>query len=260
MRENPVKRRLAEGGVSVGAFVFEFSTTGVARIAASAGAEFVFFDQEHTGWSVETVRTLIAAARASDIVPMVRVPATEYHFIARALDAGAMGVMAPMVESEEQARLIVSSAKYPPAGRRGFGLLYSDQIEEGNVVRTMASGNREVLLVAQIETAAGVENVEKIAAVDGIDVLWIGHNDLTSSLGIPGMFTHPDYARAVDRVLAAGRAHGKAVGIMATRPEEGPVHLGRGFRALAYGDIWLYEEALRQGVRAVRAAIADTQG
>src|SRR5947209_3969262 len=88
MRENRVKRALAGGGVALGTLVMEFPTTGIARLAAGAGADFVVFDLEHTGWSLETLRTLLAAARAAEVVPLVRVPATEYHFIARALDVG----------------------------------------------------------------------------------------------------------------------------------------------------------------------------
>src|SRR5689334_12895998 len=119
MRQNEVKRALKAGGVALGTMVMEFSSTGVARLAAEAGCDFVMFDMEHTGWGVETVRTLIATARGADVVPMVRVPATQYHFLARVLDVGAMGVMVPMVESLEQARQIVHYCKYPPEGRRG---------------------------------------------------------------------------------------------------------------------------------------------
>src|SRR5437763_15971958 len=119
MRENRVKRALQNGERSLGTMVFEFPTTGIGRIAAEAGAEFVIYDMEHTGWSIETIRGLMATTRAADIVPMVRVPATQYHPPARPLDVGAMGLMVPMVESAEQAELIVASAKYPPLGRRG---------------------------------------------------------------------------------------------------------------------------------------------
>ena len=120
MRNNPVKRVLREGGVSVGTMMFEFATTGIARIAAEAGAEFAVFDMEHTGWSMETIRMLMATSSGAGIVPMVRVPNLQYHFIARVLDVGAMGVVVPMVADAAQARTIVESAKYPPAGRRGL--------------------------------------------------------------------------------------------------------------------------------------------
>jgi 2-keto-3-deoxy-L-rhamnonate aldolase RhmA len=254
MRENPVKRRLAEGGVALGTMVFEFATTGIARLAAGAGAEFVIFDQEHTGASLETVRMFCATARACDLVPLVRVPATEYHLLAGALDVGPMGLMVPMVESDEQARRIVASAKYPPVGRRGVGILYRDDWVEGSVATTMERVNRELLLIAQIETAAGLEHAEAIAAVDGIDVLWIGHFDLTASLGIPGQFEHADYLAAVDRLVEVSRSAGKALGIMAGSLDDGLWALERGFRAVAYGgDLWLYQEALRSGLERLRA-------
>src|SRR3712207_5967013 len=108
MRPNPVKKTLASGGVALGTMVFEFNTTGIARIAGVAGAEFAIFDQEHTGWSVETIRMLVATSGAANLVPMVRVPATQYHLIARTLDVGGLGVMVPLVESVEQERTIGS--------------------------------------------------------------------------------------------------------------------------------------------------------
>ncbi len=250
MKTNQVKRTIADGGVSLGTFVLEFNTPGVARLAAEAGAEFVVFDMEHTGWSVETIRNLAATTPSPRIVPIVRVPATEVHFIARVLDVGAMGVMVPMVGSEEQARLIVQSAKYPPRGRRGaaFGVAHDDYAA-GDIQETMQSADAEGLLIAQIETVGGVERVEKIAAVEGIDVLWIGHFDLTNSLGIPGQFDHPDFLQATDRVLAACRDHGKTAGMLAGNVDEARALLDRGFRMLAYGgDLWLYQQALADGL------------
>ena len=255
MRENKVKRTLYQGGVSLGTMVLEFNTTGIARLTAAAGADFAVFYMEHTGWSVETIRALMATSQG--LVPMARVPATEYHFLARVLDVGAMGLMVPMVQTAEQARLIVQSTKYPPAGRRGaaFGVAHDDYLD-GDVVAKMRSANEETLLIAQIETAQGVENADEIAAVDGIDCLWIGHFDLTNSLGIPAQFTHPDYRRAVDRVLDACRRHGKAPGFMVASPEEGRAALAQGFRCIAYwGDLWLYRQALSEGIRALRASL-----
>src|SRR4051812_26384452 len=254
MRPNPVKRKLGEGGVAVGTFVFEFATTGVARIAAEAGVEFVVFDMEHTGWSMETVRMLLATARPTEIVPVVRVPATEYHFIARALDMGAMGVMVPMVESAEQARRIVAAAKYPPEGRRGAAFCVAhDDYAGGEMASKIREANREVLLIAQVETKRGVEEVEEIAAVEGIDVLWIGQADLTTSLEIPGQYGHPSFLSAVDRVASACRAHGKTLGYLGLTVEDGEAMMNRGFRMLAYGgDLWLYQHALREGVTALR--------
>src|SRR5436190_8153808 len=164
MQPNSLKAKIAAGGTALGAFMFEFATTGIARLAAEAGAEFAVFDMEHTGWSIETIRMLLASCGGTNLVPLVRVPATEYHFISRTLDLGAAGIMVPMVESAEQARKIVQSAKYPPVGRRGaaFGIAHDGYNSTGDTLAKIAAANREVLLIAQVETAAGVEHVEEI--------------------------------------------------------------------------------------------------
>lgn len=254
MRPNKVKRTLRTGGVALGAFVLEFNTTGIGRIVCEAGAEFVVYDMEHTGWSVETVRGLIATSRGADLAPFVRVPATEYHFLARVLDMGAMGLMVPLVETEDQARRIVESSKYPPLGRRGaaFGVAHDDYTG-GDLAEKIKAANEEQLLIAQVETARGLDNVEKIARVEGIDVLWIGHFDLSNSLGIPGQFAHAKFQNAVDQVLDAASRNGKAAGYMASSVEEGRELIERGFRILAYGgDLWIFQQALREGIEAIR--------
>ena len=255
MKPNTIKRVLEDGGVALGTMVFEFATPGVARIAASAGADFVIFDQEHSGWGIDTIRMLMATARAAELVPLVRVPSIQHHFIARPLDVGASGVMVPMVETAEQARSVVAAAKYPPHGERGaaFGIGHDDYEAADDVVSGMQHANDETLLIAQIETTEGIENVEEIAAVEGLDVLWIGHNDLTNSIGIPGQFDHPDYLRAIDRFLQACTNNGKAPGVMSTGADEARAQLEQGFRCVAYwGDIWLYADALREGIAQIR--------
>ena len=261
MRTNHVKRRLQAGGVALGTMIFEFNTTGIARIAAAAGAEFVVFDTEHTGWGIDTVRSLMATARAADLVPIVRVPALQYHLLSGPLDMGAMGLMVPMVGDAEQARQIVRAAKYHPLGERGaaFGVAHDDY-EGGDVAAKMRSANDEILLIAQIETAAGLSAVEDIAAVDGIDVLWVGQFDLTTSLGIPGRFDHRDYLAALDKVAAAADLHGKTAGFMPLSVEDGRALLARGYRALAYwGDLWIYGQALSQGLSGLRAAVGHPE-
>ena len=254
MRVNTVKHKLANGGTAIGTMVFEFNTTGIGRIIAEAGAEFVVYDMEHTGWSIETIRGLLATTRAAETIPMVRVPATEYHLISRPLDVGAMGVMVPIVESAEQANVIVRSSKYPPVGGRGsaFGVAHDDY-SGGDVLAKMTSANDELFLMAQIETVAGLGNCEAIAAVDGIDCLWVGHFDLTASMGIAGQFDHPDFLAALDRVVAACAANGKVAGIMASSVEVGRQWLARGFRAISYSaDLWVFQQALADGIAALK--------
>jgi 2-dehydro-3-deoxyglucarate aldolase/4-hydroxy-2-oxoheptanedioate aldolase len=255
MRENRVKRTLAEGGVAIGTMVMDFVTPGIARLAARAGAEFVFFDMEHTGHGFERMRWALAAARASDVVSILRVPDADYHLVARGLDIGAQGVMVPSVESVEEARLVAAAARFPPAGRRGFGLTLRDDWEDAGLPETLARANAETLVILQIETAAGLERVEEIAAVDGVDVLWVGHFDLTASLGIPGEFSSATYVSAIERVVAAAGAAGRSAGIVVGSGEDARLALERGFRCIGYGiDVWLYEEAVRAGLAQLDAA------
>ena len=255
MISNPAKQKLRDGELVLGTFLFEFNTPGVIPIAGEAGAEFVLCDMEHTGWNFETIRRLTASA-PSHAAPLVRVPAGEYHFIARALDMGALGIMVPLVETAEQAEQIVASAKYPPQGRRGaaFGMPH-DGYQSGDLHEKIAAANDQTLIIVQIETRTGLENVEEIAGVDGVDVLWIGQTDLTCSLGIPGQFEHPDFEAAVERVLLACQNADKTAGFMPLSLAEARRFRDRGFRMLAYsGDLWIYQQALRTALDAVRQA------
>ena len=257
MRDNPVKTRLASGGHAFGTMVFEFFTPGMAQIMAAGGAEFALFDMEHSGIGIETVKQQLSYARFTTCTPMVRIPATTYPAIASALDAGAFGIMAPMVESVAQAELLVAATRYPPAGIRGaaFGVAHDDY-EGGPVADKVAAANARTLMIAMIETAAGVAEVDAIAAVPGIDVLWLGHFDLTNSLGIPGQFEHPEYLAAVARILAAAARNGLAAGMMAADEDWARRHLAMGFRVIAFGlDHQLYQASLSRGIDAMRKAV-----
>jgi 2-keto-3-deoxy-L-rhamnonate aldolase RhmA len=233
---NAVKQNLAAGKPALGSMVFEFFTPGIARICANAGAEFVMYCMEHTGAGFETLKPQFAMCRALGVVPLVRVPTTEYHFVARALDVGALGVMVPLVDTAEQAARIVSFTRYPPQGRRGAAFCFAhDDYQCGDVVEKMRAIHERTLVICMIETRAGLENVEAIAAVDGVDVIWLGHFDLTNFLGIPGQFSHPQYRDAVKRIAAAAKKHGKSAGYMAASAELGREYLGHGYRMIATG-------------------------
>lgn len=261
MRRNPIKTRLAAGGSALGAMVFEFFSPGLPQICRNAGAEFLLYDMEHTGLGFETLKTQLALCRGQDIVPLVRVPRGEYHFIARALDLGALGVMVPMVGTPVEAEHIVACTRYPPQGRRGaaFGFAHDDY-QAGDVVAKMAAVHERMLVIAQIETVEGLNNVEAIAAVPGIDALWVGHFDLTNFMGIPGEFQHPAFLAALDRILAACGAHGKTAAILATDELSARAYVARGFRLMAYGiDQLMLQEALRSGLDVLRAATNTRQ-
>jgi 2-keto-3-deoxy-L-rhamnonate aldolase RhmA len=258
MRENTAKIALERGGTAFGLMLFELGTLGSPRLADSAGADFVIWDMEHTGWTTETIRQVMAAARLGRAWPLVRVPRAHYHLIATALDAGAMGVMVPMVETAEQAQLVVDSVKYPPMGKRGYGAVYPDMTPNGPA-GWMEASNRETLVWPLIETTAGVENAESIFATPGVDGVWLGFHDLACSMGIPGQFEHPEFARAVAQVLEAAARTGKPLGRLVTSVEEGERLLDEGFRMLLLGDIMLLEPAFRRGLAALREAATSTE-
>ena len=211
----PLKQRLKNGHVPVGTMVFEFFVPGMAQMARAVGADFLMYDTEHSGADIEAIKAQCAACNGTGVVPLVRVPGFHYHFVARAMDAGAHGIMMPMVADAEQARALV---------------------------------------IAMIETPEGVANVDAIAAVDGVDVLWLGHFDLTNFMGIAGEFDHPDYLAAVDRIVAAAQRHGKTAAVMAGDEAWARRYHGLGFRMFAYGlDAQLFQRALAAGIGAVRA-------
>lgn len=254
MRKNEVKARLRAGEVVVGTMVFEFGTTGIGRLVAGAGAEYVIYDMEHTGWGSDTTRTLLATTPPT-IAPFVRVPANLPYLIGQQLDLGAMGVMVPMVETSEAAQTLAASTHYPPDGRRGaaFGIAHDDYVG-GDIVSKVAVANENVLTIAQIETSSGVENVDAIAAVDGVDVLFLGHFDLTNFLGVPGRFEDERFTDSVDRIVAAAGEHGKALACLALTVDEAKRWVDKGFRMITFGgDLWVYQRALAEGINAIRS-------
>jgi 2-keto-3-deoxy-L-rhamnonate aldolase RhmA len=254
VRENPVKRALAAGETPLGTMVCEFLTSNVPRLIRSAGADWVLYDLEHSGFGIDRLRDLLPATNATGLVPIVRVPDAVYDSISRVLDLGALGVMIPGCESADEARMLVESARFPPQGKRGFGLLYQDVWEPGGLPDTLAKSNDETLLIAQIETAAGLEAVEEIAGVDGIDVLWIGQFDLTASLGIPGQFETDAFRDAVAHILGAARAAGKHVGMVCATVDDCRAMLAQGLSIVGYSfDTWLLEGALRDGLAELRS-------
>ena len=262
MRPNRAKQILAGGGLVVGTMVFEFATTGIARIASAAEADFIVIDTEHSGWTGESLRSVLATGGSIETAQFVRVPTLEYHAVAQALDLGAMGIMAPNVASADEARRLVAFARYPPAGIRGaaFGLARDDYRKVTDLRGRMDEADRETLLIALVESVDGLEDLDAIASVEGIDVVWLGQFDLTLSMGIPGDFEHPRYRAALDAFVGACRSHGKAAGFMATTPSEGRLAVEAGFRCVAYSfDVRIYGNALAEGIAQVRAA-ATGQG
>ena len=256
MRNNPVKTKIAQGGRAYGAMIFELYSPGLPQICKNAGAEFILYDMEHSGLGFETLKNQFALCRGLGVVPMVRVPRGEYHFIARALDVGAMGVMVPMVGSAAEAEHIVSCTRYPPLGRRGaaFGFAHDDY-QSGDVAAKIEALHARTMVIPQIETAEGLGNVEAIAAVDGVDALWVGHFDLTNFMGIPGQFQHPDYLAAIARVVKACEERGKTAAFLPTDDTWARDYVSKGFRLMAYGiDQLMLQNALQAGLNVLKNA------
>lgn len=255
MARRSLRHRAMSAETVLGAMVFEFFTPGIAQVLRLAGCEYVLYDMEHAGFSIEQLKVQCAHCRGIGVAPMVRVPRGEYHFLARALDVGARGVMVPMVDCVEQARAIAEATHYPPRGRRGaaFGFAHDDY-EPGDPAAKMREADARNLVIAQIETERGLDAVEEIAAVDGIDCLWLGHFDLTNFLGIPGQFDDPRYISAVKRIVAAGRKHKKALGFMAADAAWAKQYKAYGFNMIATGTD---QGILMNGVRNILSVIAD---
>jgi 2-keto-3-deoxy-L-rhamnonate aldolase RhmA len=249
MREMVATREL-----KVGHFICEFATPGIGQLLKAAGCDFALLDCEHSGFGFETVKSVLRYMQAADLPTIVRVPSREYHHIARACDMGAEGLMLPMVSDAREAEQIVQSMKYYPRGGRGVALgIAHDRYLPGPVLEKLEQANQRTTLFAQIETAAGVKNADEIAAVDGVDCLWVGHFDLSSSLGIPGEFGHRKFTDAIERVRQACGKHGKAYGRLVPTVEDGiALHKG-GFDFICYsGDVWAYLGAISSAVQAIR--------
>lgn len=255
MQPNPLKAMLARGETAFGLMAFEFLTPLFPSICKSAGADYVLYDMEHSGASFETMKEQVMYCRAADIVPLVRVPGPDYHFIARALDIGMMGIMVPMVESAEVARHIVSCTRYPTVGRRGsaFGITAHDGFSTLPVGERQKLANERTLVICMAETPKGIENVDAIAAVEGVDMIWLGHFDLSSFMGIPAKFDDPRFVSAVGAIAAACKKHGKTAAYLAGDEASARTFYDRGFRCLAYSnDVQILQAALMQGIAALR--------
>ncbi|MBL8293241.1 MAG: hypothetical protein JNN08_15445 [Bryobacterales bacterium] len=254
MKDNRLRSAVAAGRVPVGHMVWEFGTRGMAKILESADLDFVLIDMEHSGFDTAHVADLIAWFKATPIAPIVRVPQCLYHFLARVMDAGALGVMVGNVETPEQAKLIVDSVKYVPMGRRGVGLgaAHTDYLGADPVTYYQRS-NENTTVIAQIESPVGLKNLEAIAATPGVDILWVGHFDLSTSMGIPGQFQHPEFLAAMKSVVDISRKCGKLAGIQPGSVEQAAQWIGMGYNVISWkADTALYSNALRTEVAALR--------
>ena len=207
-----LRARLAAGAPTVGTFVGGASAV-TAEVCAAAGVDWLVLDLEHGSGGEEQVRDVIPAAGAYGVPTVVRVESAARIRIGRVLDLGAAGVMLPRMDTAEEVRQAVRHLRYPPAGDRGEAT-YNRACRFGLDPGALARSKNEVIGVVQVESASAVEQVDQIAAIDGVDVLFVGPQDLSHNLGVPGDLQAPTYLAAVDRVRAAAARHGKACGLL----------------------------------------------
>jgi 2-dehydro-3-deoxyglucarate aldolase/4-hydroxy-2-oxoheptanedioate aldolase len=243
--------------LKVGNFIVEFATPGIGHILKAAGMDFAFFDMEHSGFSFETLKSAVRYFEAAGVPTIVRVPAQESDMLARACDMGAEGLIAPMISTVAQAQAMVDAVKYFPAGKRGVGLqMAHDNYRSAPVAEALNAANQHTCIVCLIETAEGAKNVDAIAALPGVDGLWVGHFDLSVSLGIPGDFANPKFTKAVERIIKAAKKHNKFLGRLVPNVEQGIGFYKQGFDFICYsGDIWVLRDGLAAAGKAIREGV-----
>jgi 2-dehydro-3-deoxyglucarate aldolase len=233
--DNLVKRKLNQGLVSLGTWNL-IGHPLVTEILANAGYEWITLDLEHGTISFPDLASYCQLLEGKGVLPFCRLPGLEPEYFKWALDAGAMGVIVPMIKTSQDARDSVRYAKYPPQGERGTALTrvhaFGDTFDE-----YMALANQETLLVLMIEHIDAVDNIKAIATVEGVDALFIGPYDLSSSLNLTGQLQHPEVEAACDEVLRTARSHDIAAGIhlVDPTPEEIALRIRQGYTMIALG-------------------------
>lgn len=202
------------GDLALGVAIRIARTAEIVPALQSAGADWLFLDLEHGPLSIDTASQIAVTALQAGMTPIARVPNGEFGMATRMLDNGALGLVMPHVDTADEARLLVQKLRFPPGGTRSvFGGMPQFGFMPRPIRDTSEILNRETLVIAMLETAEAIENAPEIAAVPGIDVLFIGTNDLCAELGIPGEFGHPSVASAYQRTIDACRANHKWSGM-----------------------------------------------
>ena len=206
-----IKDKIREGKKVAGTMLRISRNPAIVYLAAQAGLDFIMFDCEGSNYTLETMHDITLTAKAVGLSVLARVPQLNGEDIRRTLEAGLEGIMVRMVETAEQAKEIVRYSKYAPLGERGYSAntANTDYRKPAHLMDWLAEMNQKSFIIAQIETRTGVENANEIAAVEGIDALLVGPNDLSISLGVPGDVTNPVEVEAINRVADACEANGK---------------------------------------------------
>ena len=226
------------------------------EMAGIAGFDWILIDLEHGSGDYGALVAQVQAASATAAAPIVRIAWNDPVMFKRVLDLGVAGVMVPYVQNADEARQAVRAMRYPPAGVRGVASLTRATAFGTGFGEYFARANHELLTIVQIETSAGVEHAEQIAAVDGVDVLFVGPLDLSTSLGIQGQYTNPSFLDAVDAVVSAAAKHGKASGVLTLDSTMLAAMLERGMTFVAHGsDGGLVAAGMRANLERMRELV-----
>jgi 4-hydroxy-2-oxoheptanedioate aldolase len=256
---NHVKDKLARGEVVASMTVRLMRGIEIARIARTAGFDSLYVDMEHSSFSLETMSQICMASLEVGITPFVRVPGLAD--VQRILDGGALGIIAPHVQSAAEAREYVKAAKYPPLGERSnAGNLPHLQYRSYPAAEAYAAIDAATMVIVQFESAAAIDNADAIMAVEGVDMVLIGVNDLLADMGLAGQLEHPKVRDAYARTIAACRKHGKHVGVggLSTRPKLAAEFIAMGARMLSTGtDIQFLLAAMTEKAKQVHEISAQ---
>ncbi len=253
--KNAILEKFRRGEPSLGIISHLLSAPAI-EVLAYTGMDYVLIDLEHSPIGAEHAAQLVGVAQGAGLAPLVRVDGIERSPILKMLDAGAAGLVVPQLETVEQARKLVSYAKFPPLGNRGYcptrdGGWGSGSCYERGMDGYMAEANTSTLLIPQCETAGCLEHIEEIAAVEGVDGIFIGPFDLSIALGIPGQFGDPLLTEGIERVRRACAAAGKLCIMYAGSGEAAKRYFDQGFPSVAAG---LDIEVLKLAVRGIASA------
>jgi 4-hydroxy-2-oxoheptanedioate aldolase len=235
---NRVKDKLARDEVVASMTVRLVRNVEIASIARTAGFDTLYIDVEHSSFSLETTSQICIAALGVGLAPFVRVPSLRPEHVSRALDGGALGVIAPHVRSATEAREVVRAAKFAPLGERsaagGVPHLQYRSIPPAEANRML---NAATMVIVQCESAAFLDHADEIMAVDGVDLVLVGTNDLLAEWGLAGQYEHARVREAYERVIAAAKRYGKHVGVggLSTRPKLVAEYVRMGARYVSTG-------------------------
>lgn len=253
MIKNKLKQLLKGGEVAFGTFVM-CNSPDVVEVIAISGFDFIVIDTEHGPLSIESTHNLIRAAELRGITPITRVTEGKETTIIRSLDVGAHGIQVPQVNDKRTAENIVKYSKYFPEGIRGIALPRASDYGAVHPIEYFKLENEETLIIVHCENKIGLENLEQIAEVPGIDVIFLGPFDMSQSLGIVGQVNHPMIEEVAERVLWISKSAGKAAGIFVSDGEQAKLRAKQGFQYITIGiDVSLLGKACRNEINKAKS-------